>query len=283
VNKLVEKISAVILLSRPINLLISFLSVLGGIYLAWNEKGEFPIDISFFAGISVVFVTAASNIINDFFDLEIDRINRPKRGIPAGKISSNEAIYYYIFFVAISILFSLFLNWQAQVIVVFANIILFFYSLKLKGLPVLGNFIVAFFTGFVFIFSAILVGNWQNGIIPFVFAFQINFIREMIKDYQDILGDEANNLRTLPILIGEKNTKILVAILSFILISTTTLPYFFDYLTINYFVIVFATTNLFVAKSTVILFEKDVNFKKISFYLKLGMLFGLLAIIEGKY
>jgi len=250
--------------------------------LSWDEKSEFPINISFFAGISVVFVTAASNIINDFFDFEIDKINRPKRVIPAGKISSNEAIYYYIFFVALSVLFSLFLNWKAQIIVVFANIILFFYSLKFKGLPILGNFIVAFFTGFVFIFSAILAGNWQNGIIPFVFAFQINFIREIIKDIQDILGDKANNLRTLPILIGEKNTKILVAILSFILISTSTLPYFFDYLNLNYFVIVFATTNLFVAKSSIILFEKYVNFKRISFYLKMGMLFGLLAMLLGK-
>ncbi len=118
----------------------------------------------------------------------------------------------YISSVFISILISVFLNEVALAIVLFSILILFVYSKFLKQIPLIGNITVAFLTGLVFIFGGVVVENPIAAIVPAVFAFLINLIREIVKDMEDVEGDNKVGVITFPIKFGIQKSKIIILI-----------------------------------------------------------------------
>jgi len=103
-------------------------------------------------------------------------------------------------------------------IVLFSIVLLFLYSKYLKRIPLLGNVTVAFLTGLVFIFGGVVVSNPGAAIVPAVFAFLINLIRELVKDMEDIEGDKIAGVITFPIKYSLKKTSILILIIGLLLI-----------------------------------------------------------------
>ena len=77
----------------------------------------------------------------------------------------------------------------------------------MKRIILLGNFIVAFLTGLAFIYGGIAVNNFKYAVIPAIFAFLINFIREIVKDMEDIEGDKSAGIFSFPYLYGFKRSK----------------------------------------------------------------------------
>jgi len=147
-----------------------------------------------------------------------------------------------------------------------------------------GNIIVAFLTGLVFIFGGVIVENSSAAIIPALFAFLINLIRELVKDMQDVEGDKGAGIITFPIKFGFLRTKYLMIILSAILIIMTTIPFIYEIYKIEYFVVVMVIVNPLLIFTIKKLFDDDSlkNLIKISNLLKLNMVFGLIAIYLGK-
>ncbi len=272
---------AYIKILRPVNFLITFFSIYFAIIIA--DKDLFLSFKSFIGSLAGAVISGAGMVINDYFDLEIDRVNRPERPIPSGLISLNAALSYYFILNIISIVLLLFTDLCALIIAMISIVIIFFYSYSLKNKGIIGNFVVGFMTGISFIFGGIIGGNVKPLIFPFLFAFMINFSREILKDVEDLEGDKTKNLRTFPIVYGEKASLRMSAIFILLTIVLTFIPYFAGIYNIYYFLII-----LFVVDLVLILVVKKIltnpsrrELRKLSDLIKYEMIIGLIAIYIG--
>lgn len=276
-----KKLIAFIKITRPVNCFITFVSVIvAGVICLPDKLPELNVLL---AAISAVLIVGAGNIINDFFDIEIDKINRPLRPLPSGKITFAGAYILISVLILLSLIISFLVSYAALIIVIISHVILFLYSKYFKSIPLLGNITIAFLTGLVFIFGGVVMRNPSAAIIPAVFAFLINFIREIVKDIQDIEGDEKSNIVTFPIKYGFKKSKLLTLVITLILILCTLFPFVAQIYRIEYFVIVMVIVNPILVYCMKILFEDHSlkNLNTISNLLKLNMVFGLVAIFLG--
>jgi geranylgeranylglycerol-phosphate geranylgeranyltransferase len=175
----------------------------------------------------VTLVTAAGNVINDYFDVEIDRVNRPDRPIPSGQVSLPAARAFAITLFLAGILVCLVTNTLCIAIAVFNSLLLFAYAARLKSMPLVGNLAVSYLAGSMFLFGGALNGMpGLVSVIPFaVMTFFAMLARELVKDAEDVEGDRANGAATFPIRYGVRNT-VLIALACGILGAVSSLaPY----------------------------------------------------------
>lgn len=246
-------------------------------------------------------IAAGGNIINDIKDIRADIINKPSKVlITSPAIKKQATTLYYIlnilgFIVGFYVSYSIGKPSFAGIFIMTA-LLLQTYSSFLKKQPIIGNFIVALLISLsiliVGIFDVIPAITENNGVRQYhgfyslldyaMFAFALNFLREMVKDIEDINGDRAMNMKTLPILIGRKRARNIIFGLSFIpLVLVTT--YSFDnfstlILVLAYMLIVVMLPFLYFM-SKVLYAEKKSDYRKLSRVLKLIMLLGILSII----
>jgi geranylgeranylglycerol-phosphate geranylgeranyltransferase len=276
-----RKLQAFAKIIRPLNFIITFLSIIvAGIIC---NTGAFEKFNMLLAGLSGAIAAAGGNVINDYFDVEIDKVNKPSRVLPNGNLTKNEALALYFLLIIFSIYLAAEISIAALMVVVLSTVLIFLYSYRLKRIMLLGNVVVAFFTGLAFIYGGISVNNWTYALIPAVFAFMINFIREIVKDMEDIEGDKAQNILTFPQRVGFRKTVFLARLLAIFLIVLTMIPFIMGLYKIEYFIIVMLTVNIIL-----VYFIKEINFtnnvqnfSKMSSLLKIGMIFGLAAIYMG--
>lgn len=272
---------------RPGNALMGAIAI---ILVAIIDKSfTIPIILAMFA---VFFETAAGNVINDYFDYNIDLVNKPERPIPSGRISlKNGRNYAYLLFALgtvcgfmISFMTN---NWIPFMIVLLADVVLYLYAYKLKSTPLLGNLAVGFMTGFGFVFGGFTLNN-PNIIITSIylgfFAFVMTTARELVKDIEDVEGDKLEGARTLPILYGERTTAILAAILIIIDCALCPLLYHINIFGIYYLAIIAIAAILFLYSAVLILKNQErATAKKVSKYLKIGMLIAFVSFIFGSF
>ncbi|HSW56599.1 MAG TPA: geranylgeranylglycerol-phosphate geranylgeranyltransferase [Ignavibacteriaceae bacterium] len=276
-----EKLTAIIKIVRPLNFLITFVSVFVAAVICSPDK--FPGLNTFLAAIAASLVMASGNIINDIYDIGIDKINKPLRPIPSGSITIKEAYALYFIFIVTAIFISALVNEQALAIVLISILLLFFYTKYLKRISLVGNITVAFLTGLVFIFGGVVVENPAAAIVPAVFASLINLIREIVKDMEDVEGDTKAGVVTFPIKFGSRKSKLFISLITISLILFTLYPFIYQLYKIEYFVVVMILVNPLLVYCLKILFENHTikSLTKISNLLKLNMLFGLIAIYLG--
>ena len=272
---------------RPGNALMGAISI---ILVALIDKTlSIPVIL---AMITVFFETAAGNAINDYFDYNIDLINKPERPIPSGRISlKNGRNYAYFLFLAGTIcgflISYLTNNWIPFIIVLIADVILYLYASKLKYTPLIGNLAVGFMTGFGFVFGGYTINNPNIVMISLYlgfFAFVMTTARELAKDIEDIEGDKADGARTLPILIGTKIPAILSAILIIVDSALCPLLYFNHIFGFYYLVVIAIAVVLFLYSAFLIIKSQDrVTASKVSKYLKIGMLIAFVAFVAGSF
>ena len=206
---------------RPLNIAIIICSI---ICTAIKLEAKDPYQIVL-AILIVVLIATIGNLINDIYDIEIDKINKPNR-VLAKNPNLKAAFIYLIIFCTVTIAALFFtINVESQIIVIITLPLMFLYSFFLKGVPLLGNIFVAFYLAFVFCFTEILItGQLDLMILPSCFAFGISLIREIVKDAEDIKGDSYANLKTVPVLIGLNLSVyfISVTIIGFIVFCSTT-------------------------------------------------------------
>jgi len=278
---LTEKLTAIIKIIRPLNFLITFFSVIVAAIICSPDK--FPGLNVFLAALAASLVMASGNVINDIYDIGIDKINKPLRPLPSGNITIKEAYALYFIFIVTSIFISALVNEKALAIVLISILLLFIYSKYLKRIPLVGNVTVAFLTGLVFIFGGVVVENPSAAIIPAMFAFLINLIREIVKDMEDVEGDTKSGVVTFPVKLGSQKSKIFISLITISLILYTLYPFITQIYKIEYFVVVMVIVNPILVYCLKILFEDHSvkNLKKVSNLLKLSMVFGLIAIYIG--
>ena len=269
-----------ILLTRPVNVIIAFLTI----FIAAGLSGTFsPLHNVLLAAFSAALITIGANVINDYYDIEIDRINKPYRLLPSGKISKKQALMLFTISYLLAWILATFINIQMFLISLFTGILLVFYSYKFKRMVIWGNFIVSFVSALAFIYAGIAVNRVTEVLYPAGFAFLFHFGREIIKDIQDIKGDKPQGAVTFPIKYGARNALILTNVVFTILIVFTLVPYVTGYYGI-YFLLVVVLGVHSVLIFVVISSWSDTspkNLGRLSNLMKLDMLVGLVAIYVG--
>ncbi|MRX70014.1 prenyltransferase [Flavobacterium resistens] len=253
--------------------------------------------------LSTVLLAAAGYVINDIFDVATDSINKPNNVIIGKGISEARAYNIYIGLNITGVAIGFYLSNVilrpsfATVFILIASL-LYFYSTSLKQIMILGNFIVALLLALsviiIGIFDLFPATNAENQaqmaslfsiLIDYaLFAFMINFIREIVKDIEDVNGDYNQGMNTLPIAIGiSRAAKIALgfAIIPFVLSLLYINTYFMQnklYIATLYsFAFVLAPLLYFIVKIYTAKTQKE--FHHLSTVLKLILLFGILSIL----
>ncbi len=276
-----KKLFAIVKISRPSNVIITGLTIFAWVLVF--GKGEFDVlKLALLSAIAGALIDAGGNIINDFFDVEIDKVNKPHRPIPSGLISRSFALFLYFITTVSGLILALFLNKYAFAIALISTVIIFSYSFKLKRLPLFGNLTVAFMTGLAFVFAGSVVKNFKDAVFPFIFAFMINLGREIIKDIEDVEGDLKAGIKTLPIVAGNKVSSLVSAFVLGTLIPVTFIPYFVGiYNDLFALIIIVVDLGLIYVIFSLLKDTRKANLNRLSNILKFEMLIGLSAIYLG--
>ena len=167
-----------------------------------------------YISLATVLIAASGYIINDYYDIKIDLVNKPERVVIGRYIKRRWALVIHQIFNGSGILLGLLVSRKVALVNLSAVFCLWLYSNQLKRLAFWGNLMVAILTGFSLLVLAVYYPGHQSEVwIYAIFSFFITLIREIIKDMEDVKGDEKHGCRTLPIIWGIARTKLLVYVL----------------------------------------------------------------------
>ena len=208
-------------LLRPLNCCITAASVLIGAVAGGAVPPPPPVWL---AVLAAALVTGAGNAFNDLRDLEIDRINRPRRPLPAGRLTPRRAALAAAASAAAG-LGSAFGAGPAPGLIAAGTLAgLWLYSVRLKSTVLWGNILVAFLAALAFPFGALAGGALGRSWIPAGFALLFHLGREIVKDVEDLEGDRARGVRTLALAVGSPRARWAAACVYGLLIAATLLP-----------------------------------------------------------
>ncbi len=265
---------------RPHNMLAAALGVVAG-YVAAGGAGAAPI---LWPAILTALATGAGNIINDYFDLPIDSVNKPGRPLPSGRIGTGPALVLYGALSAIVTAAALMVLPAAVAAVIVAwEAALFAYARVLKRTWVVGNVAVAAISCSVFLAGAIVAGRPGAALVPMAIAFSFVMCREIVKGGEDVEGDRAAGVRTFAAVAGRPRTARAAACAMLAVAAAIPTPAVAGVYSMRYFLVMealVAPALIVGALAVVRRPERDV-FARVSRLLKLSMFAGILAITLG--
>ncbi|MFQ6010379.1 MAG: UbiA family prenyltransferase [Candidatus Aenigmatarchaeota archaeon] len=216
--------SAYLEILRPIN---GAMAALGVVIGAAVIGVTFPLPLEFFVAIAITFmVSGAGMVVNDYFDYNIDRINRPKRPLPSGRMSRKSAKLYAGALYLVSNLLAIFLlNTYLAALTFFNTLVTYFYAENLKKRPI-GHMAVGWLAASTFLYGGLLLGFVSPIIMILVaVAFFSNLGREITKAIEDMRGDRKYHIRSIPITIGTTASRQITSIFIVIAIILSFIPY----------------------------------------------------------
>lgn len=259
-------------LMRPFNCLMAGVAAVIGMLMAGAWSTEHAALIFF----AVFTVTGAGNAVNDYFDREIDAVNRPDRPVPSGRVTPKHALAWSLALFAAGCILAGLVNWLCFAIAAVNSVLLYFYARNLKTALLTGNFCVAYLTGSTFLFGGAVYGTvgMTLALVPFWLSTLATMSREIMKDVEDVKGDSKAGARTLPIVAGEKFSGALAAVFALVAVFLSYQPIFGT----AYLVIV-ALADVFLLGSVWKIIKKDASGSQRA--LKLGMAVALLAFLAA--
>ncbi|KDE59564.1 prenyltransferase [Halostagnicola sp. A56] len=231
-----ETARGILELTRPVNVIAASVLTCIGAFVAGGLT-EAPVAVGS-AVAATGLAVGAGNAINDYFDREIDRINQPERAIPRGAVSPNGALAFSVVLFLVAVGLSLTLPTLAIAIAGVNLLALIAYTEVFKGLPGVGNALVAYLVGSTFLFGGAAVGDLEAASVLCLLAAIATLTREIIKDVEDVDGDRAEGLNTLPIAIGERRALLVALSLLVIGVLASPLPYLLELFGLAYLVVV---------------------------------------------
>ncbi|MBR5603116.1 MAG: geranylgeranylglycerol-phosphate geranylgeranyltransferase [Bacteroidales bacterium] len=259
--------------------------------------------------VSMIFIVAGGYVINDYYDIEIDRLNKPDKLIVGNIFSDKEAKFYYRFLTFIGLLSGLassVMVLKTHFLTLFAILLLLCgvlhsYSSTYKKKFLAGNVIVSLSVAFavflpwlfeilylsynelmMFVGMEIMMKVLPLVLVYTAFAFLSTLMREIVKDAEDLKGDAVTNCRTVPVVCGMKATKLIICAMASLLYAV--LIYFHIMLNqmesnVAMCVLVMADCILLVSVVNLIKAKECSDFHNVSTYLKLFMLIGILTMV----
>ncbi len=242
--------------------------------IALTDKGLMLLSLS------TLIIAAAGYIINDYYDVKIDFVNKPERVVVDKVLKRRVVMMAHTFLNLTGIALGLLISYKIAVINFLSALLLWVYSNQLKRLPFVGNFSVALLTGLSLFIVAIYYQKNEFLVLAYaIFAFSITLIREIIKDIEDVKGDAVFGCKTLPVIWGIRKTKQIIYAFSAVFIA---LLFYLASLLNNqtltmYFVMLIAPIAYLVYRLVKADTKKD--FAYLSSFCKLLMLSGVLSMI----
>ncbi len=234
----------------------------------------------FLLSTSTVIIAAAGYIINDYYDVKIDLINKPERVVIGKDVARRYALLFHSVLSMTGVAIGFLLNWKIGVINFFSAFLLWWYSNDLKRQPFIGNFVVALLTGLSIFLVNILYHQHQPLVTIYsLFAFAMTLVREIMKDAEDLKGDNTFGCRTLPIIWGFRKTKFFLYFLLLIFfISVIEINQFYAQLPMYYFfTFLFAPLVLLVV--WLVRADTPKDFYRLSQWCKVIMLLGISSMV----
>ena len=276
-----RKILYFIELSRPINGLIAFISVFLGALLASGSLS--PLINVFIVAVAAFLIISAGNALNDVCDIEIDKINKPKRPIPSGKITRRKALVFSVIMLEIGTCMGIFVGLTAFLIAFSVSVCLALYAVRLKRTPLAGNVVVGLLTALIFISGGVAVNSLIGTIIPAIFSFLFTTAREIVKDIEDVEGDRRAGAKTIPIFWGARAAMYLIFIFMTLVIAFSPIPYLTQVYSWKYLIVVVFGVDCFLFYCMASLWKNlsQKNVARIQKLMKLDIFVGLGAMFLG--
>jgi geranylgeranylglycerol-phosphate geranylgeranyltransferase len=276
-------------LMRYGNCIMAAIAASIGVFIAYNilaantpEVPLFPFYGSALVFLTVFLVTGAGNSINDYYDIEIDRVNKPKRPIPSGRVSTSAALRFSLVLFAAGTAIAFLINVPCGMIALFNSLLLIYYASTLKRTAFLGNLAVGYLTGSTFLFGGAVFfesGGLESVFVLFLLATLATVAREIVKDIEDMDGDMKDRARTLPIVIGARKAAYIAASIGLIAVLASPLPYMQSLMSARYLLLV-AVADLLFAIAVYEILGKD-NPAGSSRMFKMAMVFALISFLAG--
>jgi 4-hydroxybenzoate polyprenyltransferase len=268
-------LAALLRLTRFWNLVIIGLAQYCAAGFLIDSSTLFDVDLLLLSA-STVLIAAAGYVINDYYDVKIDLINKPERVLIGKSVTRRYAILFHTSLSVTGVGIGLLLNWKIGAVNFLSAFFLWLYSNNLKRQPFIGNFVVAILTGLsILIVNLLYRVNNPPVMIYSLFAFFMTLIREMIKDMEDLRGDNTFGCRTLPIIWGLRKAKFFVyGVLMLFATSVFLINEMYIGLPMYYFII-FLFIPLGWLWSRLIRADTVKDFYKLSLFCKIIMLLGV--------
>ena len=255
-----------------------------------------------FLVVASLFIAAAGYIINDYFDINIDEVNKPGRMVVDKVIHRRWAIAWHFMLSLSGIIITalalpLLQKWYLILANILCVVLLWFYSTTFKKSLLTGNIVISLLTAWtilVIFFSkfnladAFGSGNTVNhkffrlAILYAAFAFIISLIREAIKDIEDMPGDQRYNCRTMPIVWGVNVTKVYIAVWLIVLIACLVILQLYILQFRWWWAVIYAVTAIILPLFIILIKLKNSqstrDFHQLSSLTKLVMLTGILSM-----
>jgi geranylgeranylglycerol-phosphate geranylgeranyltransferase len=271
-RKLLEKLRIV----RPHNVAVAVLAVSTGFALS-RSQGEWPLLLIAATGL----VTASGNVINDYFDHDIDRINKPSRPLPSGLLTRKAALSIYIALLSLlAVMMIVFLPRAQSAWIAAWAILLHLYSWRLKRIYLLGNILVSAVSASGFVLGSFAGGNAGAGFVPAAFTFLFVMGRELVKDTEDLEGDRVCGAKTVPVISGAKNAMRAASVIFILLAIAFPVPYFTGRYGIAYLIVMILSVEPILIVSSIVSVTNR-SPARVSLLLKLGMFCGIAAFYLG--
>lgn len=253
------------------------------------------IVLTFFVAL---FLEASTFALNDYYDLDIDRINkRTDRPLVRGDVSPKTALVLFYVLFPLGLLCSFFVNMTCFVIALITALISVLYDIKMKKIKLIGNFYIAYIMAIPFIFGgATVLGNdaFSLGVInPVIYvialiAFVAGAGREIMKDVMDFEGDQIKGVRSFPRYIGKRASSGVAALLYLCAIVLSFLPFFLEgfgvyYKNITYFILVLITDSMLLSTCLQLIFKSQPRMSFLRKYTLVAIFIGLLAFLAGAF
>jgi len=270
-------------LVRYKNLVIIFMTQVLVYYTLIEGRVFFiPDPVIFALIIGTVLLTAAGYVINDYYDVEADRINRQDKIVVERIIAPRKALYIWMILNILAFLFAWIAGWKFLVFFIIVAFLLYIYALKIKRTPLLGNILVSVLLAM----TIVILWLYKKGdyfelmVLYAVFAFLTGLIREVLKDLEDMEGDQIAGFATFPVIFGIQKTINLVKILILALVASLIIfAIFIMYMYYHYwvmmvylliFVLVPASLSLYLLQNAK---EKN-DFEQLTRYMKFIVFMG---------
>lgn len=277
-----------------------------------NDFSKFTPALFTISLLSTLLIAAAGYIINDYFDVKTDKINRPETVVIDVVIKRRWAMILHIIFNGISLILGLYLaikchSLKLLMFQLISILLLWFYSTHFKKQLLVGNIVVSLLTatiplmpmvyeyylaGGIDSLSSFLIGDFLKILVIIVlgysaFAFLTSFAREVIKDMEDYKGDIQTGCKTMPIVWGIITSKVVtffVIVITIGLLLLAGLKFYKE----KQFMAVYYILGVVILPLTILLFQTiraktSKDFKMASLLLKFTMLFGIAFTIIIKY
>jgi geranylgeranylglycerol-phosphate geranylgeranyltransferase len=216
-------VAGMVKIIRPLNDIMSGFAVFisGVVSAGW----AMPLVSVLAASAGTFFASAGGMVINDYFDYDIDSVNKPFRPIPSGQISRTKALYFSLGLFSCAGGCALFTNWYCIIAGIPALILIILYSWKLKRTLFVGNIVVGILSGLALLFGGIATKSIHIVSVLALIAFFASVSREMAKDIEDIEGDKRGGSKSIPVVAGVERSAQISGIFLLMAIIFSFLPY----------------------------------------------------------